>query len=130
MKVSRTKLASILAPKVRSASSSKQVAKTIAAFLIDQAKVSELASLLRDIQEDWAQDGYVNLVATSAFPLSAAVKQDITNQVHSIYPKLKKVVIDERIDPTILSGVKLELANYRLDLSAETKLDKLRQMTA
>lgn len=130
MKISRKQLANIVADEVGTASSTKKVSKAVAAFLIQEHKTSDLPSLLRDIEEDWAKDGYVNLVAVSAHPLNSEIKQDIKKQVQHIYPKLKKVFIEQKIDSAVLSGVRLELANYQLDLTAQTKLDQLKQLTA
>ena len=128
MKVSRKLLAGVIAGQVRSASSTKKISKAVAAYLIEERKISDLPSLIRDIEENWAEAGYVNLVAISAHPLSGQVKTDIKNQIRQIYPNMKHIFIDQRIDPLVLSGVKLELANYQLDLTAQTKLDQLKQL--
>jgi len=130
MKTSRTRIASVVADRTLQKGSSKQLAREIAAYLLDEQRVSDLDSILRDVQEDWATSGYVEVIARSAHPLTAASKADITKQIKRVYPQAKKIGISEISDPEVVGGVRLELANQQLDLSVEAKLNKFKQLTS
>lgn len=129
MKTPRTKIASTIADRTLKGGSSAGLAKEVAAYLLAEGRVGELDSVLRDVQADWAKAGYVEVLAASAFPLSADVRTNITKQVKSIYPDAKQVIVTEVPDPQVIGGVRLSLANQQLDLSVEAKLNKFKQIT-
>jgi F0F1-type ATP synthase delta subunit len=85
--------------------------------------------LLRDVQADWATKGYVEVLARSAYPLTAGVKESITRQIRAIYPDAKEIVVTEVTDPSVVGGVRISLAEKQLDLSVEAKLNKFKQLT-
>lgn len=130
MKTPRTRISSTIADRTLKSGSSAKLAKEVAAYLLAENRVGELDSILRDVQADWAKTGYVEVLASSAFPLSADVRANITKQVKSLYPDAKQVIVTEVLDPTVIGGVRLSLANQQLDLSVEAKLNKFKQLTA
>lgn len=130
MKEPRYQLARVLAKRSLKTGGGKKFAREVAAYLLDNSRVNELDSIIRDIQEDWARDGYVEATAISAHPLTAGVKSDIKSKVRQVYPKAKKIIITEERDPDVVGGVKIELANQQLDLSIRHKLNKFKQLTA
>lgn len=130
MKTPRTRLAAAIADRTLKSGSSKKLATEVAAYLLSERRVSELDSILRDVQNNWAVAGYVEVLAASARPLSAAVKSDIVKQVSKLYPDAKQVVVTEIHDPELIGGVRLTVANRQLDLSLEAKLNKFKQLTA
>jgi F-type H+-transporting ATPase subunit delta len=130
MKTPRTKIASTIADRTLKSGASSKLAKEIAAYLLAEKRVGELESVLRDVQVDWAENGYVEVLASSAHPLDADSKAKITKQVKTLYPTADKIVVTEVLDPEVLGGVRLSLANQQLDLSVEAKLNKFKQLTA
>lgn len=130
MKAPRTRIASTIATRALRSGSSAGLAKEVAAYLLAEGRVGELDSILRDVQADWADAGYVEVLAASAHPLSADVRASITTQVKSLYPAAKQVIVTEVPDPHVIGGVRLSLANQQLDLSVEAKLNKFKQLTA
>jgi F0F1-type ATP synthase delta subunit len=127
---SRLKLADIIAQRTLKSGNSKKFSQEIAAYLLETGQVDELSSVIRDIQAIWSDQGHVEVIARSAYPIDAAATAEITKSIKSVYPNAKQVIINEVRDENILSGVKLDLANLQLDLSAESKLNKFRQLTA
>jgi F0F1-type ATP synthase delta subunit len=127
MKASRTRLAQLIADQTLKEGASKRFDREIAAYLLSEGRVSELDSLLRDVQADWAEAGHVEVTAKSAFPLSAAVRADIKREVKKVHPNAKKIVINEVIDSTVVGGVRLNLPNRQLDLSIRAKLNAFKQ---
>lgn len=122
-------MASTIAAKTRQDGISKDYAKEIAALLLFEGRAGELDSLLRDIQADWAEHGYVEVLARSAHPLTDAVKAEIAERVKQVYPQAEKVVVTEVSDPSVVGGVKIRLAHQQLDLTVEAKLNKFKQLT-
>ncbi|HUD06732.1 MAG TPA: F0F1 ATP synthase subunit delta [Candidatus Saccharimonadales bacterium] len=129
MKTPRTQIAQIVADDAMAGVSTKRLSREVAAYLLSEGRISELASLLRDVQADWADAGYVEVLATSAHPLSAGAVEDIKKQIKKLYPHAKRIIVGEIRDPNIIGGVRLNLANQQLDLSFEAKLNKFKQLT-
>jgi F-type H+-transporting ATPase subunit delta len=130
MKAPRTKIANTIADRSLKGTDSASLAKEVAAYLLSEGRVGELDSILRDVQADWADAGFVEVLAASAHPLSSDVKANITKQIKSLYPDAKQVIVTEVLDPEVIGGVRLSLANQQLDLSVEAKLNKFKQLTA
>jgi len=129
MKLPRGQLSDVLAKKSLAAPDAKKFAKDAAAYLLEVGRVSELPSILRDIQEDWAESGHVVAEIYSAFPLDAIVKKDIHAQVSRIYPNAKKILLSDQIDLSVVSGLRIELPNRLLDLSVDAKIRRFKQLT-
>lgn len=130
MKTSRTRIAKVVAEQTLKAGNSKAYSKQVAAYLLSERRVRELDSLLRDVRVDWAEDGYVEVLASSSHPLSSDAKATITKEAKNVFPAAKQIVVTEVHDPAIIGGVKLSLANQQLDMSVEAKLNQFKQLTA
>jgi F0F1-type ATP synthase delta subunit len=118
----------VIADRTLSRGASKRLSRELAAYLLTERRTGELDSLLRDVQADWAEAGHVEVVATSAFPLTPAVRRDIEKRVKAVYPRAKQVVINEVRDPAVIGGVRLNLPDRQLDLSVRTKLHRFKQL--
>ena len=51
----------------------------VAAYLLEQRRVGDLDSILRDVQKYWAGKGYVDVLARVAHPLPAHIYAEATN---------------------------------------------------
>ncbi|HSX05897.1 MAG TPA: F0F1 ATP synthase subunit delta [Candidatus Saccharimonadales bacterium] len=130
MKTSRSKIAQTIADKTLVQGASKEYAREIAAYLLSERRVGEVDSLLRDIQADWAENGYVEVLARSAHALTETEKTAISQLVGSHFPAAKQVKVSEVADPSVVGGVRLVLPNQQLDMSVDAKLNKFKQLTA
>lgn len=128
MKVARTRIARVVADRSLKEGLSKRLSRELAAYLLGERRTGELDSLLRDVQADWAEAGHVEVIASSAFALTATARADITKRVKAIYPEAKEIVINEVHDPDMIGGVRLALSDRQLDLSLRTKLNKFKQL--
>lgn len=127
MKASRTRLAQLVADQTLEKGASSRFTREIAAYLLSEGRVDELDSLLRDVQGDWAKAGHVEVTASSAHPLTAAIRGDIQREVKKVYPAAKRIVINEVADPSVVGGVRLNMPNRQLDLSIRAKLNSFKQ---
>ncbi len=129
MKTPRIRVARTIARVTLKNGLSKEYAREIASYLLAERRTGELGSLLRDIQAEWADSGYVEAAAASAHPLDETAKQEISRQVRQYYPHAKKVVVSETQEPSLVGGVRVNLPDAQLDLSLRAKLNKFKQLT-
>jgi len=129
MKQPRHKISSFIASDSLKNGVSKHLGKEIAAYLLSENRTSELDSILRDVQQDWANAGIVEVIAVSAFDISTKVRSDIVAEIKKLYPDAKKIIVTEQYDPSVIAGVRLELANQQLDLTVQNKLNKFKQLS-
>ncbi|HEX5796999.1 MAG TPA: F0F1 ATP synthase subunit delta [Candidatus Saccharimonadales bacterium] len=122
-------LAEDVAMRLRGARKPKGLAKEIAAYLIENDKTAEINSLERDIIEIRSEKtGVVELTAITAHPLQQKQLDEIKRNVKKLYPACKEVIVDQVQDDSLIGGIRLEFANHLLDLSASSKLNKLRKL--
>lgn len=129
MKARRTRIAQVVADRTLKSGISRRLSRDVAAYLLSEGRTGELESIVRDVQADWADAGIVEVVASSAYPLTAAVKTDIRRKVAKLYPGAKRIVVTGRHDPEVIGGVRLDFADRQLDLSVEAKLNRFKQLT-
>lgn len=130
MKISRRHLAEIIGERTLHAKDAKELAREIAAYLMQERRVSELESLLRDILEYRALAGIVEAKVISAHDLTVEVVRDAKQILKQEYPHAKKLHINELHDSTVVGGLRLELANEQLDLTVRRKIDIFKRLTA
>jgi len=128
MKQSRQPLAKIMAQRTATVNS-KQLAKDIAGYLLAEKRTADLDSLMRDIQQIRADQGIVEVNAITSHELSSNSITEIKSTIKKNYPNAKTIIVNPVIDPDIVGGVRLTLANEQLDLSVRSKLNKFKQLT-
>lgn len=131
MSFSRTKLAEQIVNRLSDDDSAANLSKEVAAYLIDAGKTSELNSLSRDImQVRKSKYNLPELTVITAHELSSHQIEDIKQTVLKISPNAKEIIINQKIDKTVIGGVRLEFANHLLDMSVSAKLNKLKRLTS
>jgi F0F1-type ATP synthase delta subunit len=63
----------------------------VAAYLLSEKRASELDSLMRDIAQLRADEGYVEADVVSAFSLTPAAEADVKAVLKSAYPRAKSI---------------------------------------
>jgi F0F1-type ATP synthase delta subunit len=131
MKTPRSQITPVLANlTLKSGTSAKRLGQEIAAYLLDENRVSELDSLMRDVVAYRADEGIVEVNVVSAHELTPAARKDVEREVRQQFPKAKRVIVGERIDAELLGGVRLELVDRQLDLTLRSKLNHFKELTA
>ena len=125
----RSNLAEYIVASVEDNMNSKKLAKNVAEYLLDTRKASELESVLRDVVNLRAANGFVEVDAYSTHKLSDSAIKDIKTTVKNHYDNTKTVVVNNLIDEDLVGGVKLYIGSDRLDLSIKNKLNKCRELT-
>lgn len=107
---------------------SKKVSKVVAEFLLKNSRTRELQSIMRDVSlARVKKELVVEVTASSASPISASHEAQVRKTVKKVYPEAKKVIINNRIDESLIGGIKLEMPDKQLDMSVESKITKLRE---
>ena len=130
MKAPRRQIAELIAGRSLGKKLTGKQITEIAAYLLEEGRVSELSSLMRDVQSLWADKGYVEVIATSAHELSPQVIRDIEAEARRIYPDAKRIVVTPKLDPALVGGVQLAITDYRLDASVAGELQKFKMLAA
>ncbi len=126
-KVSRHSVAQVIADKSLGGVDLKRLSKSVAAYLLEERRVSELESLLRDVQKHWADKGYVDLIAKTARPLDGQVLEDLAVPFKEAYPQAKEVAVTEVIDKKVIGGARVEIGEQRFDLSIARRLNRFKK---
>jgi len=129
MKVPRTKLAVAIAEATLNERDHARLARAVAAYLLSENRVSELEPLMRDVLAYRQQRGIIEANAMSAHELSAEANREVKDLLKQHYPKAKKVIVHDAIEPELIGGVKLQLANEQLDMSVRARLDTFKRLT-
>jgi len=130
MSLTRSQLASVISNHTYKKGVTKPLTKDVAKILLGTKKTGSLNSLMRDVEKDWADLGYIDVIARSAYPLSLQVKKDIKSLVINNYPKAKHIKIVEDLDASVIAGVILELPDQQLDLTIATKITEFKNFAA
>lgn len=124
-KLSRRDIASYAAKQLIEGASQKEVARRVAAYLIESHRTSELRVIVRDIAARLARHGHLVGTLTSAHDLQASTVKEI-----EAYAKEKTgataVSLDTVVDESVIGGVRLELPGYELDTTISHTLTKLK----
>ena len=106
------------------------VVRVVAAYLLDEGRTEDVSSLMRDVAKVRAQHGLIEATVVSAYALDSGAMQEVKGALKSEYPNAKNFVINKQIDPTLVGGLRIEMAGEELDLSIRAKLNTLKRLTA
>ena len=129
MKQPRHLLVETIGAKTLTIADTKKLALEIAAYLLLENRVHELDSVMRDVIAYRAERGVVEAEAVSAHELTNNVKEDIKVLMKQNYPDAKTITISERIDESVIGGVRVVLPHEQLDLTVRSKLSNFKRLT-
>lgn len=125
MKLSRRVLARHIALRLQAGTDRKAVVRGLAAYIVEHRLHSQLELILADVAANLATLGHIEATVTTARPLTAELKQELTNYIKRI-EKVNDITLNESVDPALLGGVIVETPGKRFDASIATKLKRLR----
>lgn len=130
MKTPRSQISPVLAKlMLEDRTNTQALSREIAAYLLSENRTGELDSLMRDVVAHRADEGLVEVTAVSAHELSIEVKHDIEKLVREHFKDVNEIIINQRIDPDAVGGVRLELVGQQLDLTIRNKLNRFKELT-
>lgn len=129
-KISRKELAEVIGEKTLHISSKQELAASIAAYIASEQSSVDIDSLMRDVMQYRQDKGIVEAVAVCAHPLEDRVIKDIEDLLREHFPDAKSIIVDQRIDESVVGGVRIELPQESLDLSLKSKLNTFKRLVA
>jgi F0F1-type ATP synthase delta subunit len=123
--LSRRKLADRAASRLKAGDSKREVLQELAAYLIDTHRTGEAELVVRDIETRLTLNGVIVGTVVSARELTAAAKKDIEALIKHQYGEKSQVMLRERVDESLIGGIRLELPDRQMDASVKAKLEKL-----
>ena len=128
MKTPRMQIARVIAAETLDGSFGSGQVTSLAAYLLDEGRSSEVESLVRDVQNIRTSHGIIDAVVYSAHPLSVSAMQAVEAEARRVYPAARRIIITPALDPSLIGGVRLELPGCRLDLSVAGELRKFKTL--
>ncbi|KRL04165.1 ATP synthase F1 subunit delta [Liquorilactobacillus oeni] len=108
--------------------SSSELAANLLRMLFDYGRISSLEDIINEyIRLNDIFEETVRATVTTAIPLEEKQKSKLT----SAFAKLvgaNKVILDEKVDPTVIGGVVLRSDDYVYDGSLKLKIARIRRM--
>lgn len=121
--ITRKDIARAVAARLDTGKDNTKLAQELAQYLIEERRSGELEAIMRDVQALRHETAdIIEADVTSAFPLTAATKA----QIATLLPA-KKVVMNERIDKTVLGGVRIEAGSTLIDMTIRRQLEEIKQ---
>ncbi len=124
---SRRQLAHYAVEKMLEKSQLEDLAAQLAAALIATGRQRDLDLLLADIDQELEDRGLLaKAYITSAYPLSAKLRQDLKSAVKKLTGS-KDVIIEHQLDKDVIGGIKVETANHSWDKTLRRKLMDIKE---
>jgi F-type H+-transporting ATPase subunit delta len=123
-RLSRRKITEYVAAQLATGVSVQETATSLAAFLIDTRRTGEVELIIRDIEYQLAERGIVLASVVSAYELSDATKTAITSMIETA-THAKTIELEQRIDPSVLGGVRIDIPGRQLDGTISRRLSQL-----
>ena len=125
--VSNAAIARALLADIANGTSMTDATSSLAAYLIEERRVNDTSAIVRDVERQLlVSKGELYVRATTATPLNSEMKDQIRAMFGSA-EGVKKVIIEETIDKTVIGGVRCETAEKRLDLTVHRQLQRLKR---
>lgn len=100
----------------------KQLAESLAAYLIIEKRTNDANSILRLLQKfRQEKQDIAEIDLISANPVNKIVEDQIKEMIDA-----KQVVVNKVIDSSVIGGVRLESNNEYLDLTVRSRLDRFK----
>lgn len=117
-RLSRRKIADYAADQI---AAGKNVIHDLAGLLVTDGRTREVELLVRDIEAALSDRGIVVATVTSAHSLGEDIKRAIAGLVDS-----KDLKLREKIDDSVIGGLRIDLPGQRFDDTIKHKLAALR----
>jgi F0F1-type ATP synthase delta subunit len=123
MKKSRNELSELIGKKTMHITDYDALVNEIAAYLLMENITSDLDSIMRDVMQYRFAMGIVEATVYSAHELSQTDLDDIDQVLRTEYPQATSYIVDQKIDTSVVGGVKIEFPGAELDLSIFSRLN-------
>lgn len=120
-RLSRRKIAEYVAGSVVNGHVPQHILQEVAAYLLETRRTRESTLVARAIEDALLERGVAVVTVTTARPLDAELRETITARIGA-----SEVHVREVVDPGVLGGVRLQMADASYDGTLKHKLNGLR----
>ncbi len=93
-------------------------------LLVDRNSIREFPGCVRAFRERYNEDnGILEVTATTAVELTDAAREKLIKKLAGMFGK--RIVLEARVDPAVLGGMRLECAGRRYDGTVRDRLDRI-----
>ncbi len=128
MKVPRHILAEAIAQRTLQVKDAGLLAKEIAAYLLAEHRTGELEPILRDIMQYRLSHGVLEAEVVTAHDVTADVLKQVKQILRATHPSADTVHLAKRQDPSVVGGLRVDMANEQLDLSVSNRLSTFKRL--
>jgi F-type H+-transporting ATPase subunit delta len=121
-KVSRRKIAAVFADELLAG---RDITDQVAAYLVENRRVREADTIIRDVEAALADRGIMVADVTSAYELSEDSRRAIERFLQA-ETAASDVYLRTSIDTHIMGGVRIETPDERLDDTLRTRINQLK----
>lgn len=125
VRLSRQQLSRYYAKSLLGGADVKKLAMQLAAYLIESGRTKELQMIISDIEYQMSLNGVVIANVTSAHNLDEIAKIALIDFVYK-HTDARHVHLKERVDPTVLGGIRLKFIGAELDTTIARRLTTLK----
>lgn len=122
-RLSRRKIAAYYADELQAGK--KDIAKKLAAFLVENRRMRELDLIVRDIEEALVERGVLLADIASSRKLSAEAAKAVEAYLKKT-TEAKTVMLRETVDPALLGGVRVAIPGRELDATLRHRISQLK----
>lgn len=127
----RPELAAVIAGVIdQSKASPKQLARQIAAYLIDNHLIGQAEAIMHDVISLRAKQGLIEAQVTTAFPIDSSTVGRVEALLKAQYPQAKQISLQKTVNKQVLSGVAINTIDKQYDATARGKLIQLTRAVA
>ncbi len=95
-------------------------------LLVDRGRAREFSGCVRAFRERYNEDnGILEVTVTTAVALTEPVRKKLLEKLTGLFGK--KIVLEEKTDPDVLGGMRLECAGKRYDGTVRDRLDRIQR---
>jgi F0F1-type ATP synthase delta subunit len=127
--IPRQDIAQVIAQRIEKTSTSTDIAREVAAYLISVGQEKNLESIMRDVMNIRSQNGLLEADVRAAHSVDAATMTELKELIVREFSANGHVIVDQTVSPEVIGGVRIVTASEQLDLSVRGKLDTFKRLT-
>ena len=95
-------------------------------LLVKRGGIREFSACIQRFRDDYYRDNNISLATVSTVrPLTAGQKQKITDKLSRMTGR--KIILSERVDPSLIGGICVDVDGRRIDNTIKTRMALLRR---
>ena len=108
--------------------SAGQTARQIAAYVVESRTVKDIPVLICQVEAIRRRRGIVEAVLSSARPVESGQRSQIERIIRTHVPNATRIIMVERLDPSLVGGVRVHVAGKEFDVTVREKLNRLKHI--